>query len=52
MHNFVSGYDVPLGYDKYANPPKPLTEMTIGEVQMFQQQMINNKAPSGAVVFG
>jgi conjugal transfer mating pair stabilization protein TraG len=53
-HNFPSGYDVPLGYGQYGTPsvngnPTTLSQMTLGEVQTFQQQMIDNGAPSGAV---
>lgn len=53
-HNFPSSYDVPLGYGKYGTPsvdgnPTTLSQMTLGEVQTFQQQMIDNGASSGAV---
>lgn len=46
---FENGYDVPLGYGSYAKPLKALTEMTIGEIQAYQDQMIANGASSGAV---
>lgn len=42
-----SGYDVPFGYGKYLMPPKPLTEMTIGEVKAYQDNLI--KATKGKV---
>ena len=34
-------YDVVFGYGQYVSPPKPLTQMTIGEVQDFQTKLIN-----------
>jgi len=38
-HGFKSGYDVPIGYGKYGKPPKPLTDMTLGEVYQYQKQL-------------
>lgn len=38
---FESAYDVPYGYDKYLAPHKPLSTMTLDEVDAFQIKLIN-----------
>jgi hypothetical protein len=44
---YDSGYDVPFAYGKYGKPSKPLTEMNIGEVLKFQDEMIDNQVKAG-----
>lgn len=46
-NGFASGYDVPFGYGKHLMPPKPLTEMTVGEIKKFQTEQI--KATKGLI---
>ena len=46
---FEDGYDVPFSYGSYGKPSKALTDMTISEIQAYQDQMIANGATSGAV---
>ena len=36
---FASGYDVPLGFGKFGMPEKPITQMTLGELKAYQQQV-------------
>lgn len=36
-----SGYDVTYGYGQYAQPSKPLSEMTLAEVRDFQREQVN-----------
>lgn len=38
---FKSAYDVPYGYGKYITPDKPLSTMTLDEVDAFQIKLIN-----------
>ena len=38
-YGYASGYDVPIAYGRYGKPPKPLTEMTLGEIYDYQQQI-------------
>lgn len=44
---FASGYDVPLAYGAYGKPSVPLTEMTIKDVQDFQDLIIENQIKAG-----
>lgn len=37
---FKSGYDVPLGYGKYAMPDKDISSMTLGEVKAYQKKLL------------
>lgn len=49
---FASGYDVPLGYGRYGLPPKPLSQIPIGDVKKFQDEIFshpNNHQNSSAV---
>lgn len=36
-----SGYDVAFQYGRYARPPKPISQMTIGELKEFQRKQVN-----------
>lgn len=40
---FSSAYDTPYGYGQFGMPPKPLSQMTVGEVKAFQRQTVNNQ---------
>jgi hypothetical protein len=40
---FSSAYDTPYGYGQFGKPPKPLTQMTLGEIKAFQRQTVNNQ---------
>jgi len=40
--NFASGYDVPLAYGAYAAPDKPLTQMTLDELDRLQTAMLRH----------
>ncbi len=35
---FASTYDTPYNYGRFARPPKPLTQMTLGQLRDFQRQ--------------
>jgi len=48
-HGLASGYDVTLGYGKYAKGSKPLSQMTIAEVKQLQSDMLKGGASSTAV---
>lgn len=41
-NGFATGYDVPLAYGAYAIPNKPLSEMTLGEIDQLQTEMLRN----------
>lgn len=41
-NGFSSGYDVPLGYGKFGKPPKPLTSMTLAELDQYQTQILRS----------
>jgi muramidase (phage lysozyme) len=41
-HGFASSYDVTLGNDAYAKPHKPLSQMTLAEVEALQTQILHN----------
>ncbi len=44
---YASGYDVTLGYGKYAKEEKPITEMTFKELREHQKKMINEQIRQG-----
>jgi len=46
---FSSGYDVTYGYGAYAKPDKPVTQMTLDEIDALQREMIRNKSGSSVV---
>ncbi len=51
-HGVQTGYDAYLGYGKYGSPSKPLSQMTLDEVDQFQTAMLhnpNNNLDSSAV---
>lgn len=37
----LTGYDIVYGYGEYGKPEKPLTEMTMAEVEAYQRQLID-----------
>lgn len=41
-HGFASSYDVPFNYGRYARQSKPLTQMTLREVDDLQTRTLNN----------
>lgn len=44
---YTSEYDMPFGGSKYAVPEKPLSSMTLDEVQAFQKELINAQIKQG-----
>ena len=52
QRGFASGYDVALGYGAYEKPHKPLSQMTLPEVDALQTEILhnpNNHSDSSAV---
>lgn len=49
QRGFVSSYDVPFGYGKFGRPPKPLSQMTLDEVEQYQRRLLANGSPSSVV---
>lgn len=52
--DFIGSKEAPQGYDQQyggasTEPPKPLSQMTIGEVRAYQNEMVNNGSASSAV---
>lgn len=43
-HGFASSYDVPFNYGRYAKQTKPLTRMTLKEIDDLQTRILNNPA--------
>lgn len=39
LHGYASSYDVPFNYGRFARQSKPLTQMTLGEVDELQSRM-------------
>lgn len=44
---YASGYDVTLGYGKYAKSSKPISRMTFAELEEHQNQMLNEQTRQG-----
>jgi hypothetical protein len=40
LHGFASSYDVPFNYGRYAQQNKPLTQMTLGEINNLQTRIL------------
>ena len=40
LHGFASSYDVPFNYGRFARQTKPLTQMTLGEVDELQTRVL------------
>ena len=46
-HGFASGYDVPFNYGRFAQQTKPLTQMTLGEIDALQVRMASHPENPG-----
>ena len=43
-HGYASSYDVPFNYGRYAQQSKPLTRMTLGEIDELQTRILAHPA--------
>lgn len=41
-HGYTSSYDVPFNYGRYARQAKPLTQMTLREIDQLQTRILNH----------
>ncbi len=46
-YHFASGYDIPFGYGRYGSPPKPLTQMTLGDIDAYQTALAHSPQNGG-----
>lgn len=44
---YSSGYDVTFGNNRFGTPSKPVSQMTLDEVNQYQNDMLNNPANTG-----
>jgi hypothetical protein len=44
LHGYASSYDVPFNYGRYAQQTKPLTQMTLGEIDNLQTRILAHPA--------